>query len=185
MNREPTQIPYGPPISPNLPVSTGPMVREPQKTIEINRRATGPSSVAAGAFFTLYVEPVSGDTYLQGGTVTAGNGGSKTIADYKVIDHADAPPLADTGNVLYLRAAITATVEDGVMLPGAELTSANTQLMVGASVPDNHAFTVADPDGYIYTEIGRWTDTAFYPSFPGNIVATGCIGNFVLTRDNG
>jgi hypothetical protein len=75
----------------------------------------------------MYEEPVSGDTYPQGGTVTAGNGGSKTIADYMVIDSADTPPLTNSGKVLYLRAAVTATVEDGVLMPGGELTAANTE----------------------------------------------------------
>jgi hypothetical protein len=132
-----------------------------------------------GAFYRLFTND-AGHTLLQGGTVSGANGGSATIADYKVIDASTGPVAAD-GRILYLRATCSATLEDGVLLPGCELTSA--ALANDLSVPDNHAFTTSAATGDIHYELGRWTDAGFLPAGPpGNFLASGCIGNFSLTR---
>jgi hypothetical protein len=136
----------------------------------------GGSSPLVGAFYGLYTDE-DGDTYLQGGTVTGGNGGSDTRADIKVID-ADTGPVETAGTVLYLHANCKATVEDGIMLPGCELLSTGVNTTPGV----NHTFTVAADTGYLHQEIGRWTETAFLPAGSGNFLASGCIGNFALTR---
>lgn len=151
------------------------------KTVITTKKGSGKSGGGgqAGAFWTRYTDE-AGDTMLQGGTVTGGNGGSATVADYKVLD-------ADTGvgsledDILYLQVACTATIEDGLMMPGCEITTAT--LETGASVPDNHTFTVAAPSGNLYLEVGRWNATTFLPAGPpGNVLASGCIGNFLLTK---
>ncbi len=151
--------------------------------VEAKRRQQdgGGGVTSSGAFFSQYTDE-DNDTWLQCGTVTGGHGGSKAIADYMVLDNGALPAGISAGDILYLRAACTATTADGILLPGCALTGASTSLQTGSTVPDNHAFTVADPTGYIYTEIGRWNSAAFLPSAPGNVLAGGCIGNFALTR---
>lgn len=144
-------------------------------------------TTASGAFFTMYEESSgsdAGDTFLQGGTVVGGNGGSATIPDYEVLSAGALPGGVSAGDILYLRVACTATIDDEVMLPGCLIDGnvAYTKLLTGASVPDPHVFTVDAEQGYIYTEIGRWNSATFLPSMPGNILASGCIGNFVLSR---
>ena len=142
-------------------------------------RRSGGTGAAAGAFFTTYTNG-DGHRYLQGGTVTGGNGGSETIDDEKVLD-AITVVGTNSGNVLYLKANCTATVADGVMLPGLELNSAS--LVTGASVPSNHAFTVTSATGDIHFEIGRWNDDSFLPAGPpGNFAVGGCIGNYTLSK---
>ena len=135
-------------------------------------------TAAGGAFFTLYEQ--DGHTYLQGGSVTGGHGGSATISDYKVVDSVSGP-VAAPGTILYLKASCTATVADGVLLPGLELDSASTA--TGASIPNNHAFTVTSATGDLHYEIGRWNDDSFIPAGPpGNFSVGGCIGNYTLSK---
>jgi hypothetical protein len=136
-------------------------------------------TLETAAFYYLYTE--DGHTYLQCGSVFGGNGGTVTIPDEKVLD-ATTGVGTNSGKILYLRANCEATVEDGIMLPGCKLLTANTGLLVGTSVPANHTFTTSADTGYLYIEIGRWTDSEFLPSAPGNILARGCIGNFHLYR---
>jgi len=145
-------------------------------------------SEPAGAFWTQYTDGL-GDLYLQGGTVTGGNGGSYTFPDFRLID-ADGGPggipyVAGTpGQILYIYVSCIATVADGVMLPGCEVSgeSGASDWDVAEAVPPNDSFTVTDSAGNLYREIGRWTDAAFLPSGPpGNLRADGCIGNFQIT----
>ena len=139
----------------------------------------GGSSELAGAFWTQYLDS-SGDTYLQCGSVTGGNGGSVTIADKKVLDSVTGVGTL-SGNILYIEVQCDATVEDGLMMPGCTVTAASLTDSA-AILPDNDTFTVASASGSIYREIGRWTDDAFLPSGPpGNLLASGCIGNFQVT----
>lgn len=137
------------------------------------------SSDSVGAFLRMYVNG-DGDTYLQGGSVTGGNGGSATIVDEKVLD-ATTGVDANSGKVLYLQANCTATIEDGIMLPGCLLNSATTG--IASAVPSNHSFTTSAATGNIYTEIGRWNGDNFLPTGPaGNFTAGGCIGSFTLSK---
>jgi len=131
-----------------------------------------------GAFYSMYQE--DGDTYLMGGSVAGGNGGGGSVEDKKVINSADTTPYVKAGKVLYLEVSCKATVEDAIMLPGCEVTAFS--LKEGNNVPPNHTFSVAFKEGNLYYEIGRWTATKFFPSGVGNILASGCIGNFSLTR---
>lgn len=149
-------------------------------TLELGGRAT-PTQISqpTGAFMRKYSDG-AGDTYLQCGTVTGGNGGSATVADYKVLDSVTGVgALAD--QILYLEVTCNATVSSGIMLPGCEVTAAS--LSYAATVPDNETFTAAAYTGKkLYLEIGRWTATTFLPSAVGNVLASGCIGNFSLSR---
>jgi hypothetical protein len=140
---------------------------------------TGNGAFGNGAFYQLY--DAAADTYLLGGTVTGGHGGTVAIADILVLDAVDGPG-ANAGKVLYIRANATATTEDGIMLTGLLLNSAETHIATTGSPPDNHTFTVSAPTGNLHIEIGRWTADRFFPSAPGHIEAAGCPGNFFLRR---
>lgn len=131
---------------------------------------------ATGAFFGLFTE--GGATYLQGGGVSGGAGGSATIASELVIAAGATRPLASAGATLYLRASCRAVVEDGVMLPGCELLSATLTTSGG----DNHEFTVSSQTGNLYYVIGTWNSDTFLPSGSGNLSANGCPGSFSLSR---
>lgn len=148
-------------------------------TWALKRRSGGIGTILNGAFYTRYKD-ADGHTMLQCGTVTGDNGGSESIADYKVVD-ADTGTVGSAGDILYIVANCTATIEDGLMLPGCLLNTAS--LDIAATVPDNHSFTVDDDTGDIYVEVGRWTDTVFLPSSaPGHYTAAGTLGNFLLTK---
>lgn len=139
---------------------------------------TGVAAAApTGAFYGLYV--ADGHTYLQGGSITGGHGGSETIADIKVLD-ATTGVGTNAGKILYLKASCTAVIFEGIMLPGVELNSATTG--IATDLPENHAFTVAAPTGDLHLEIGRWTADAFLPAQAGNATVGGCIGNFTIGR---
>lgn len=140
-------------------------------------------AITAGAFLTLY-EDANGHTWLQGGQVTGGNGGSVSITNIKVVDATNGP-VFDTvtqtaGNHLYIKANCTATVANGQMLPGVLLNSAETTTTAGT----NHSFTVVSPDetGDMWYSIGVWTESNFLPSGVGNLHVSGCIGNFSFSR---
>lgn len=136
------------------------------------------SGGSGGAFYTLYVDG-DGDTYLQGGTVSGGHGGSKTVADEKVLDSVDGVD-GKSGDVLYVVVGVTATVADEVMLPGLKVNSAS--LSSAGSVPTNATLTATSKTGNLYLELGRWTDTTFLPAYPGHVQAGGCPGNYFLNR---
>ena len=142
----------------------------------------GAVSSQYGAFWTRYSDEL-GDTYLQGGTITGGNGGSESIADEKVMD-AETGAETNADKILYIQANCTATVEDGIMLPGCLLNSASlSTVAIGTGVPANHTFTVASATGNIYLEIGRWNADSFLPAGPpGNLLASGCIGDFSISK---
>lgn len=137
-----------------------------------------PPPAAVGAFFGIYQE--GGHTYLQGGSVTGGHGGSASISAIKVID-ATTGPIAPAGYVLYLEVSATATLYEGILLPGCQVDSASTG--TASELPAAHAFTVAQPSGELYAELGQFTATSFLPAAPGNVHASGCIGNFQLSRE--
>jgi hypothetical protein len=141
------------------------------------------ASGAVGAFFSLYTDE-DRDTYLQGGSVTGGNGGTETIANIKVKD-ADTGVGSLAGKRLYLKADCEATVDSGIMLPGCLLKGATCSLAdttTAGDIPPNHTFTTTAKTGSIYVEIGRWTADSFLPAAVGNVLASGCIGNFHLSR---
>jgi len=87
------------------------------------------------------------------------------------------------GHLLYIVAECTATVEDGLMMPGCTLDSA--AIATGATLPANHTFTVASPTGDLHFAIGRWIAGGFLPSGIGSLLASGCIGNFSISRVEG
>lgn len=140
-------------------------------------------SAASGAFYGMYVG-ADGHTYLQGGAVIGGNGGSFTIPDIKIKDTVNG--IAGYENKrLYIKVDCLANASDGLMLPGCEVTGATCSLATtttAGSIPPNDQFSTTSLSGSIYAEVGRWTDSAFMPAGIGSFNAGGCIGNFLLTR---
>lgn len=162
---------------PNEPAVFGPSVREPQKTLEINRVPDALAvATTGGAFYGQYVDD-AGDTYLQGGTITGGNGGEEVVDDYKVLDDTTGVGTLE-GDKLYLSCNVTATVEDSIMLPGLTLNSAT----LTRTLPSEHEFTVAAPTGVVFIEVGRWTASSFLPATSGGLsLVSGCIGTYQIT----
>lgn len=137
--------------------------------------------LGAGAFNRLIVV-AGGDTYLQGGTVSGGNGGTHTFANRKVIDGTSGPAEPDD-SILYIKVECEATVANGQMLPGCKVTAEGAHVWGtdASEVPDNHSFTTTAATGFLYYEVGRWLDDEFHPAAAGsNLRASGCIGNFVI-----
>jgi hypothetical protein len=162
--------------TPNL--STGFTTHVFGSTILEQKRATAQKKTA-GAFWTQYRDEL-GDTYLQGGSVTGGNGGSHTFADFKVLD-ADTGAGSNAGKILFVEVACEATVADGIMQPGCKVIT-GSDWDSATTLPANDSFTVALATGSLHREIGRWAGSVFLPSGPpGNLLAAGCIGNFSIT----
>lgn len=136
--------------------------------------------VTSGAFYGQYVDTDSGDTYLQGGTVTGGTG-TRTIDDIKVIDSGTGNPTHAAGQHMYIEATGSGVTSDGVLLPGWNLSSASVDY--GATVPDNTLPTASSSSGKkCYVEIGVFTEDAFFPSLPGNISISFCPGSYTVSR---
>jgi hypothetical protein len=136
------------------------------------------AAVAEGAFFTMYVDG-SGDTYLQGGTVTGGDG-TVTIADIKVID-AGTGIEGTAGDHLYIDATGDGVVADDVLIPGWNLDSATTG--TASTVPSNTLPTAADELAKkFYLDLGVFTADDFLPSSAGNIRIFFCPGSYSVAR---
>lgn len=135
--------------------------------------------VAAGSFFTIYVDSDSGDTKLQGGTVTGGSG-TETIADI-VIKSSGSSTMAQTaGTHMYIHASGSGVVEDGVLLPGWNQSTATVSY--GTTVPSNDLPTASSDSGDVYVDLGVFTEDNFLPSKAGSINVAFCPGTFTITR---
>jgi hypothetical protein len=139
----------------------------------------GTTTQSAGSFYNVYVSADDGHTYLQGGTVTGGDG-TDTIADIKVIDSGSGPVSA-VGNHLYVEATGNGVVEDGVLLPGWDLTSASTG--TAASVPSDTLPTASSSSGKkCYVDLGVFTSDDFLPAAAGSIRISFCPGSYTVSR---
>lgn len=137
----------------------------------------GSGGGVAGAFFTLLIQ--DGDTYLQGGTVTGGTG-VETAANIKVVDSSTGPTHAE-GHHMWIEATGDGVTEDGVLLPGFNLTAAT--IGYGATVPNNTLPTAAAATGKkCHIDLGVFTETSFSPSGAGNVEVTHCPGSYHVSR---
>lgn len=155
-------------------IGTGPVVTRPPHVVAESNLFVPTSSITpeTGAFYGLF--EVSGDTFLQGGTVTAG-GGTETVAAYEVLS--SGTPVGSDGEHLVIRATVDGVVEDAVLLPGCTLTAVSAPTEI-TPVPDNTLPTAADSVGkYCYISLGVFTATAFLPARIGNIQIGFCPGN--------
>lgn len=134
-----------------------------------------------GSFWGTYIE--KGDTYLQGGTVSAGSK-TETIENIKVLDRNTRTGSLE-GKILWMEATVNGVASEGVILPGANLTEAkcSTESTIGTKVPSNTLPTAKSANGKkVFVEIGRWTKNTFLPSRQGNIQINFCPGSFTIYR---
>lgn len=143
------------------------------------RQLTAGTGGNAGAFFTIYVDSDSGDTKLQGGTVTGGDG-TETIDDIVVKASGATSPTHSAGTHMYIHASGSGVKEDGVLLPGWNQSSATVSY--GASVPSNDLPTATSESGDVYVDLGVFNADEFLPAKAGPIDVTFCPGAFTISR---
>lgn len=154
-----------------------PRGRQPMGTSSVVNQ---PTAATSGAFYNVYVA-TDGHTYLQGGTVTGGDG-TKTFADIKVVDSGTGP-VGGAGDHLYIEAVGDGVTSDGVLIPGWNLTPGSTSTGTNSTVPSNTLPTAASPDGKnCYIDLGVFTDTEFLSASVGNIAIYFCIGGYTVLR---
>ncbi len=132
-----------------------------------------------GPFSTLYTK--GGDTYLQGGSIQATDGGD-SLEDYLVLSGGGLPSGVDEGDRLWIEVDVSAIKDDDgeAIIAGIELDSADYDR--GANPPDNE-FPGLTGGGTVVLEIGRWTETGFLPGLGGNFLLGACPGNFSVQRN--
>lgn len=130
-----------------------------------------------GAFFGLTT--VSGVTYLQGGSVSAGDG-TDTAANI-ALTNSSGVPLHSAGQHMYVNALGDGVTSDGVVLAGFNLTSATVGY--ASTVPSNTIPLAAGVTGKrCYIDLGVFTATGFLPNQPGNIQISYCPGGYTVSR---
>lgn len=159
--------------------STG---KQERFTVIARRAGLGEVPPGNGAFFRLYQQ--ASDTFLQGGYVGAGEGGS-SVADIKVLTTSGedtTPYAASAGDRLWLEVVTSAILDEDedVQLPGIEIDSVTEHR--GGTPPAN-SFPSVSAAGKVVIELGRWTTDSFLPATSGNILVSGCIGSYSITRN--
>lgn len=134
----------------------------------------GSSEETGGSFCRVFLD--DGDWFLTGGQVSGGEG-NETIADINLGSVASPP---SDGTHRWLSIGYTANVEDDVLLPGGEVTSASVSS--GSSIPSNTIPTVSSPSGTIRVSLGSWSGGVFVPSGCGNIQIHHCPGSLTYSR---
>lgn len=138
----------------------------------------GTPILSSGPFCKMFTE-TSGATKtskLLGGVVSGGEG-NVTIADVTLATVGSEP--AD-GTFLWLTISFTANTEDGVLLPGGDVTAATTGS--GTTLPDNTTPTAAAPAGTLYVSLGSWSQGSFNPSACGDVLVSHCPGSLSSSR---
>ena len=174
---------YTAPVKPQSgkPVMAEHMINHARAIEELQRMLGSPNSISntnitlprGGNFCTKYkvfVNPTT-DIYLVGGVVSGGTG-NIDIDDYNLATIGSEP--AD-GTYVWLEVDFTAYVEDGVLLPGGDVTSVITG--EGTTLPDNVIPTAAAPDGMLVVPLGLWSNGSFVASDCGNIQVSHCPGS--------
>lgn len=130
-------------------------------------------SKLTGNFCTQYTVTVDPTTtlYLLGGVVSGGTG-NIAVADITLATVGSEP--AD-GTYVWLEVDFTAYTEDGVLLPGGDVTAVVADS--GTTIPDNVIPTAVDPDGMVVVTLGLWSQGIFTPSACGNIQINHCLGS--------
>ncbi len=164
------------------PMFEGGPVRTSIPHAEASAKFYDPANVIAvdyGAFYGLL--DVSGDTYLQGGTVTAGNN-TITVDNIKVIDGTTGIE-GTVDHHLYLECTGNGVLEDDVLVPGWNLTAVVQPPVSAATVPDNTLPTAASATAKkVYISLGVYTTDGFAPARVGNIQISFCPGNYTVSR---
>ena len=138
---------------------------------------TTTTEVTSGAFYGLIDD--EGTIYLQGGTVSAGDG-SHTFSRIQVTN-ASGDTLHASGRHLYIKVTGDGVTADGVLLQGFNLTSATQHN--ATTVPSNTLPTATEATGKdCYIDLGEFTETTFSPSGIGNFEVSFCPGSFGISR---
>lgn len=140
--------------------------------------------VTPAAFYHQYLAQAPGSDpedpphyYLQGGSVSAGTGN----IDVPDLDIATAGSEPVDHTLLWLECTGDGIVEDGVLLPGFDLTSVDYD--DGLALPSNTLPEADDEEDKVcHLLLGRWLNAAFIPSSPGNIQITACPGSYTASR---
>jgi hypothetical protein len=175
MMMEPNQIQNPAPYDGKQPPTFGPRVREPQETLQIRPRSGGAATGVTGPFCRVFQS--EGVWYLTGGTVTGGD----TNVEIDDIDLGDVGDEPANGTWFWIEANGDAPVEDGVLLPGFDLSTATVGS--GAVFPGTNTLpTAAAASGEIHISLGSWSGGVFIPSACGNIQITHCPGTLSHVR---
>lgn len=150
----------------------GPAVREPQKTIEITPRREVEVEVGnGGPFCNVYTSGQS--SMLTGGTVTGGDT-NVAIPDINLGSVVN-------GKFFWIEANGNAVTEDGVLLPGFDLSTA--PVGSGTTFPSSNTTPTANSEGgTIYISLGSWSNNQFIPAGCGNIFVFHCPGALTFSR---
>ncbi len=116
------------------------------------------------------------DLMLLGGAVSGGTG-NINVADLTLAVIGEEPV---NGTHHWLDVSYTAIVEDGVLLPGGDVTAVTDGS--GTTIPDNVMPTASSPSGTFYIPLGNWLNGRFFPSGCGNIQVSHCPGSFTYSR---
>lgn len=139
------------------------------------RRTRASKSKKIGPFFSVFREGTKWK--LLGGTITGGDS-NETIESITIGDVGDLP---EDGTFHWLKVNYNAATEDGVLLPGGEVTSVD-EPGSGTSLPSNSTPTASNTSGYLYISLGEWMGGVFTPSNCGNIEVSHCPGSLTSKR---
>lgn len=155
-----------------------PKIRENIHVELRNPLADGGGSIKLeGAFFTIFLE--DDITYLQGGTVSAGDG-TRTIPKIELIDDMGVLAGAEDHHI-WIEVTGDGYAEDGVLLAGYDLTAAIVS--IGDPVPDNTLPTFDSTSGKkVHISLGVFTATGFLPAALGNVQISFCPGSYNVSR---
>lgn len=146
---------------------------------EIGEGELGEAAISA-AFYSLILE--NEITYLQGGTVTGGSG-TVTVAKIALTQlvGSEIEPVATAGHHLWLEITGNGYEEDGLLLPGFDVTAAITA--TGAAVPANTLPVSGSVSAKkTHVSLGVFTESGFLPASVGNIQVSFCPGSYNTTR---
>lgn len=147
----------------------------PQTPAHAPRAAAAAAAAASGPFCRVF--KLDGDWMLTGGTVTGGDT-NVTIPDIDL--GTIATPPAD-GTHFWIKVDGDAVVEDDVLLPGFNLSTA--VVSSGASVPTANVIPTASAEaGTLYISLGSWSGGVFIPAGCGNIQVNHCPGSLTFSR---
>lgn len=171
-------------VTPRQSPEYGPRVREPQETIQINRRpVAAETAVEEGAFFgkrKVVGGAGAGDIYLQGGQVSGGTG-NETVDEFKIYDASSDNWAGSAGQHLQLTVTGSGAATSGILDPVFDVTSAS--LSVVSSVGGNTLPSGGSLSGKICRiSLGEFTDDGFSPALPGNINVGFCWGGYNISR---
>lgn len=131
-----------------------------------------------GAFFGKISE--DGIMYLQGGSVTAGDGTESF--DKIALTNAAGDLLRTPGTYMWVNVTGSGIVADGVLLAGYNLSTAT--IAYGSSVPSNTLPLATSENGRkCYVNLGFFTATEFLPAGSGNVGISYCPGSYFVSRN--